>query len=202
MTTNSKVDKREVGKERKALKAAQLDKAIENELLERLKQVSEGEIYNYPEKNYSKVLSKVGKEDEMNEEEEEEEENEMEEELEEEEEGEDYNVEYVEVSGGGGTGTECSALSSFMDICCNYTVHCFAFLRCFQDFEMSDDEDEEDLEDFEMNLGSKRKNLGSSSSRSSGGAAGKKSKAPKGPRVEVEYENEDEDHERVRQLIR
>ena len=59
--------------------------------------MSEGEIYNYPEKNYSKVLSKVGKEDEMNEEEEEDEL--LEEELEEEEEEEDnYNVEYVEVS--------------------------------------------------------------------------------------------------------
>lgn len=59
VTTNTKVDRREVGKERKALKAAQLDRAIENELLERLKQVSEGEIYNYPEKQYSKALSRA-----------------------------------------------------------------------------------------------------------------------------------------------
>ena len=92
MTTNAKVDKREVGKERKALKAAQLDKAIENELLERLKQVSEGEIYNYPERNYSSVMAKVGEEEEMNEEEDEE--VELENELEEED---DFNVEYVEV---------------------------------------------------------------------------------------------------------
>jgi len=59
VTTNTKVDRREVGKERKALKAAQLDRAIENELLERLKQVSEGEIYNYPEKQYTKALSRA-----------------------------------------------------------------------------------------------------------------------------------------------
>ena len=59
VTTNTKVDKREVGKERKALRAAQLDRAIENELLERLKQVSENEIYNYPEQQYRKILSRV-----------------------------------------------------------------------------------------------------------------------------------------------
>lgn len=53
------MDRREIGKERKALKAAQLDVAIENELLERLKQVSENEIYNYPEKEYSSALTKA-----------------------------------------------------------------------------------------------------------------------------------------------
>ncbi len=48
-------------KEKKALKTARLEKAIENELLERLKQVSDGEIYNYPEVNYNKVLNQASK---------------------------------------------------------------------------------------------------------------------------------------------
>ena len=56
VTTSTKVDRREIIRERKALKAAQLEKAIENELLERLRQVSETEIYNYPEKQYTRAL--------------------------------------------------------------------------------------------------------------------------------------------------
>lgn len=46
-------------RENKALKAAQIEKAIENELLERLRQVSETEIYNYPEKQYTKALNRA-----------------------------------------------------------------------------------------------------------------------------------------------
>jgi len=99
VTTNTKVDRREKGKERKALQAAQLERAIENELLERLKQVSESEIYNYPEQQYSKVLSKENGtyEDskERNEEDEEDDDEEVEEE-EEEEDDQEYNIQYVE----------------------------------------------------------------------------------------------------------
>ncbi|CAM9126499.1 unnamed protein product, partial [Ectocarpus fasciculatus] len=84
VTTNNKVEKREKGKERKALKAAQLDRSIENELLERLKNVQEGEIYNYPEREYTRALHSAAKDEE-----------EEEYELEDDEEG-PLDIEYVE----------------------------------------------------------------------------------------------------------
>ena len=174
VTTNAKVDRREVGNEKKALKAAQLDRAIEQELLERLKQVSEGEIYNYPEKQYSRALaiaekkfSKSSEADaEFEEEDGEDEEEGAEEEFEEDgEDGEeDYNVEYIE------------------------------------DFEESDEEIEvEDAGDNLLELYEKVQE--SRKKRKSGGAiGGGVASAPesgalkkkKGAKIEIEYENEEE----------
>lgn len=60
MTTPRKEKKREARREEKAEKAAVLDKSIEKELLERLKKGVYGDIYNYPVKEYNKVLDMEG----------------------------------------------------------------------------------------------------------------------------------------------
>ncbi|QPG77363.1 hypothetical protein FOA43_004776 [Brettanomyces nanus] len=163
-----KVKNRERARERKALAAARIERAIEKELMDRLKSGAYGDKpLNVDEAVWRKILGKMETNNEQDGDQEEEEEDELELESEAEEDDEDVGrVEYVE-----GDDEEDDRMVEMEDL--------EKWLEGSSSEEGEDDDDEEESSDDEGSSKKRTKSAGSAAKR-------------RRPRIEVEIEQEEE----------
>jgi len=179
-----KIDQREERRERKALVAAKLEKSIQKELVQRLAKGTYGDIYNFPEAPYQKALQQV--ENDKQQEEEEEEDTDEETEYEEEE-----VVEYVEDLESGDEDDEEEDMEDM-----EYRGDGQWGSASEDDDDDEDDSDDSDEESSDESLDDRPTKKTRPDPSSSGKKASKPAAAPRrkrGPRIEIEYEEERED---------
>lgn len=173
VSVKKKIEKREAGREKKAMVAAKLEKAIEKELLERLRSGAYGDIYNFPQEQYEKVLDEEAEGEQLDDDPEE-------------LDGDEYEAEYDDNSGS-------ESLEDVEDAAHTINEDDDAF--DFDDSSDDDDDDERNSQDGTEDVGKYVRAKAKKRASSKKGGSGKKGQKGRqlrhgGIRVEFEYEQE------------